>query len=109
MIFAISDHVKQIIEHTKTQTRRSSARYRYGRYYLIQPKRTSKGISEGKILITSKRVEYANRGSISELDAKREGSYTPEQFERLYSEIHPNWKIRYAYTFVFVEAKRLEG
>ena len=108
MIFAIADHVKQIIEHTKTQTRRSSARYQIGKLYAIQPKRTAKAIPEGKILIIGKRGEHSAYDVISESDAKQEGGYTPEQFERLYSKIHPNWKIRYAYTFRFFTTDRLE-
>jgi len=106
MIFSIADHVKQIIEHTKIQTRRSSDRYRTGKLYAIQPKRTASGISEGKILIVGKKVEYSSQSQISELDAKREGGYTPLEFERLYSKIHPHWKIRYAYTFRFIKANR---
>jgi len=90
MIFAFKDHVKQIMEHTKTETRRNSNRYQVGRLYAIQPKRTAKAIPQGKILITNKRVEYSIF-QISENNAKREGGYTPEQFERLYSEIHPKF------------------
>lgn len=115
MIFSIADHVKQVIGGTKTQTRRSSGRYQVGKLYSIQPKRTAKGISEGKIKIVVKAEEWKREkdldlgqlifhwgGKISVEDAKAEGGYTPEEFEGLYEKLHPNWRVRWAYTFKFV-------
>lgn len=101
MIFAVEDHIKQVIEGVKTQTRRSSGRYKLGRKYSIQPGRTQKGILEGKIIIIDKTLEvwpFVIRLD----DAKAEGGYTPEEFEKLYRMMHPNWGERYAYTFRFV-------
>jgi len=102
LIFAVSDHIQQIIERTKTQTRRASDRYRVGHDYAIQPTRTSKGIREGRVLITRKRVEYRDLGGISPLDALAEGGYTPSEFEKLYKKMQPKWIVRYAYTFKFI-------
>ena len=102
MIFAVADHIKQVMEHTKTQTRRRSGRYQVGKRYSVQPGRTKPGVPDGKILIVRKRVEYRNAPCIiTRRDALAEGGYSPPKFEALYSRMHPNWKIRYAYTFRF--------
>ena len=100
MIFSL-DHIKQIIAGTKTQTRRKSPAYRVGRTYAIQPGRKM-GILEGRILITRKSEEKYLDGGISVVDALAEGGYTPGQYETLFSNMYPDWIIRYAYTFDFV-------
>lgn len=102
MIFSIADHVEQIKKGSKTQTRRKSNAYLVGKTYSIQPGRTKPGIPEGRILIINKRVETNPFDCISEDDAKAEGGYSYEQFEFLYTRMYPNWKERYAYTFMFV-------
>ena len=102
MIFS-KDHIKQIIAGTKTQTRRKSPAYRVGRSYAIQPGRKM-GILEGRILITRKREEKYLDGGISVADALAEGEYTPGQFETLFSNMYPDWIVRTAYTFVFLES-----
>jgi len=107
MIFAIGKHVELIIKGLKTQTRRRSNRYQVGKLYSIQPSRTSKGITEGKIRIVDKKCEVWPC-LINHDDAKAEGGYTPDEFEPLYSKIHPDWDCRYAYVFRFVP-KEKEG
>ena len=101
MIFSEADHIEQIIGKTKTETRRSSSRYRIGRFYGIQPKRTSKAIPDGKILIIGK-VKETRDSQISERSAKAEGGYTPEEYERLYERMHPSWQVRTAYYFAYL-------
>lgn len=101
MIFAIGNHIELIIKGLKTQTRRSSNRYEVGKLYSIQPRRTEKGILEGKIKIIDKTCEVWP-WKIKPDDAKNEGGYTPEEFEKLYSKMHPEWDERFAYTFRFI-------
>lgn len=107
MIFAIGKHVEMVIKGEKTQTRRASDRYQVGKLYSIQPSRTSKGISEGKIRIVDKECEVWPC-PINHYDAKAEGEYLPDEFEQLYSKIHPDWDCRYAYVFRFVPTKEEE-
>ena len=102
MIFSISDHVEQIKNGSKTQTRRKSKTYLVGKTYSIQPGRTKSGIPEGRILILKKLVETNPFDCISEEDAMAEGGYDVEQFEFLYTRMYPDWKERYAYTFKFI-------
>lgn len=105
MIFSIGNHIQQIINGVKTQTRRPInswyPRYKIGKYYSVTPGRGKKSIPEGKIKIISVKLEY--RGTqISESDAIAEGKYTPTEFEELYKIIYPNWQRRWAYVFQFV-------
>jgi hypothetical protein len=102
MIFSIEDHIQQIINGTKTQTRRKSSSYLVGKTYSIQPGRTKPGIPEGRILIIDKVVEIGLFDRIPYKDAKAEGGYTPTEFEELYEKMYPGWEERYAYTFEFV-------
>jgi hypothetical protein len=76
-----------------------------GKFYSIQPSRTSKGIPEGRILILYKSKE-ARGNRISHFDAKMEGGYTPDGFEELYEKMYPDWRIRWAYTFKFVPKRK---
>ena len=103
MIFSEGDHIEQIKAGTKTQTRRTSDRYEVGKLYAIQPCRTCKGIPDGKILITAKRLEVKTGPlwwwMILPHDAETEGGYTPQEYEELYEKMHPNWKERWAYLF----------
>lgn len=105
MIFSVGQHIELIIKGEKTQTRRSSNRYEIDKLYSIQPSRTSKGISEGKIKIVDKSCEF-HPCRINHDDAKAEGGYLPNDFEKLYAELHPNWAFRYAYVFRFVPTKK---
>lgn len=101
MIFAMSSHIEQIIKGIKTQTRRASNRYQVGKLYSIQPGRTEKGVSEGKILIIDKLTEIWPL-TIKPDDAKAEGGYTSKEFEELYDEMYPKWSHRTVYIFHFV-------
>jgi len=57
MIFSVSDHVEQIKQGRKTQTRRASNRYQVGKTYAIQLARTEKGIREERIMISKEKEE----------------------------------------------------
>jgi len=106
MIFSLADHIQQIIQGRKTQTRRKSGSYLEGHTYSIQPKRRAPSIPEGRILITEKRLEQQPWCGIIYGDALAEGGYTPEEFETLYSRMYPDWRERYAYTFKQKDAQR---
>jgi len=106
MIFSIEDHIQQIIDGTKTQTRRPSDRYETGRTYAIQPKRGKNGIQDGRIKIICKWPETYLR-PISIIDAASEGGYTPEQYEELYEKMYPDWIRRWGYEFEFVPSHSL--
>ena len=91
MIFGVEGHVEAIKNNLKTETIRGPEafeRYFVGETYAIQPKRTAKGIKEGRILIVAKWLEtkVANY-PISVLDALSEGNYTPEDYEKLYEKL----------------------
>ena len=105
MIFGVNDHPQKIIEGAKTETRRKASaieRYQCGHSYAIQPKRTAKGISRGRIVILDSWLEAKNEGVISVQSAKAEGGYTPEEYERLYEKLNPGWSFRAAFKFAFV-------
>lgn len=106
----MDNHVEQIIKGTKTQTRRASGRYKVGKTYSIQPKRTEKGIDQGKIIIIDKTFEvWSPSFTIHPNDAKAEGNYSVEEFEELYNKLHPHWRVRVVYTFRFVPKKEKVG
>jgi len=106
MIFAKGDHIKQIIEGTKTQTRRvyhpeESREYKIGKTYSIQPGRTKPGIPDGRIKVS--RIWFESFGfSISSKDALAEGGYTPSEYEDLFFKMHPLWRFRQCIEFEFV-------
>ena len=108
MIFSIGNHISQIIEGTKTQTRRPTDRYEVGKTYAIQPGRGKKAIPKGRILILQKWEEGCNDYypvspfPISLFDCEAEGGYTQEEYEALYEKMYPGWKIRSAYRFKFI-------
>ena len=112
MIFSEGDHIEQIKAGTKTQTRRVSDRYEVGKLYTVQPCRTCKGMPEGKILIRAKIIELNHPnpawGWIMEDDAKAEGGYIPEEYEKLYNKMHPGWEKRYAYLFQYYTTEEIE-
>lgn len=106
MIFQ-KKHVEQILEGTKTQTRRlNRGYYRIGQTYSIQPCRTCKGIVGYRIEIREILPEGREvRGiSISPEDAKAEGGYSPEEFEELFLKLNPTrgGEMRYVFKFVLV-------
>jgi hypothetical protein len=106
MIFAVNNHPQAIIDGLKTETRRritSLDRYHEGQTYAIQPKRTAKGIKEGRILIVKKWVELKTKDCpISIESAYAEGCHTPEEYEKLYEKINPKWTVRVAFKFEFI-------
>ncbi len=128
MIFSIEDHIKQIIEGTKTETRRPTDRYKVGNLYAIQPGRGLSGIPQGKIYIAQKFKEwkpdlsdlpskavFAKRWResdagcpIRDYSAKAEGGYSPLEYEELYEEMYPGWTVRYAYWFSFFTMEEIE-
>jgi len=101
MIFSIGDHIQQIIDGSKTETRRKSDKYKVGVLYAIQPKMYTPGIQVGKIEIINKKKEYRRNGDISAYAAKKEGGYTPKKFEKLYVDLDPKWKKRVVYKFKY--------
>jgi hypothetical protein len=109
MIFSIADHIEQIKQHRKTQTRRPSGKYQVGKLYAIQPCRTCKGIPDGKIFIVSKTIEHKRNMKLEEVwlypisdrDAEAEGGYGRTEYEELYEKMYPNWRIRYRYRFTY--------
>lgn len=103
MIFAVKGHVEAIKDHMKTETRRRNDRYRVGCFYKVQRKRTAKGEPDGHILILHKWTEEKQCPHlISVEDAIAEGNYTPEDYERLYEKMNPNWQTRTAYMFQWI-------
>lgn len=110
MIFS-KEHIELLKKGKKTQTRRQSGIYEVGRAYSVQPGRGMKGIPDGVIIITRKRLEKRQKQStyhllgITPSDAKEEGGYTPIEYEQLYSSMYPNWKQRYAYDIEYVEIR----
>lgn len=104
MIFAVPGHIEQIKQRTKTETRRGFSalgRYRIGRTYSIQPKRTAKGIPDGRILVKDIWPENCFV-PITEASAKAEGGYGVEEYEKLYKRLNPQWQHRAAIRFEFI-------
>ena len=103
----------------KTQTRRlNRGIYQVGRNYAVQPKRGVR--AEPGIRIVMDRIweeqiipPYNIRmmshpyAILSEGDAWAEGGYTPEEFEKLFRELNPNWNgiIRYGFEFHVIEVQ----
>jgi len=127
MIFSKADHIQQIIDGSKTVTRRPSNRYKVKGLYKIQPGRGKRGIPDGRIYIGQKHREWKHDLSDLPEDAKftrlwrqyesgypirdysaiLEGGYTPEEYEELYEEMYPDWTERWVYYFCFFSAKEL--
>lgn len=105
MIFSIGDHIEQIKNGTKTQTRRIAKEfgpyYQEAKKYGISPGRRKTCIPDGVIRITSRSLEL-RQDKISTEDALAEGGYTPEEYEALFERMYPNWRSRYAYKFVYL-------
>ena len=108
----------------KTQTRRlNRGIYQIGKDYAVQRKRGVKAEPGMRILMDRiwqedclANDELGKGGfflsiSLSEEDAQAEGGYTPEEFERLFRELNPNWNgiIRYGFEFHVVEQKELDN
>ena len=114
MIFQ-KEHIEQIKNEIKTQTRRvNRGKYKIGKDYAVQPCRTCKGIKDMRIVIDkiylekcwgSKYKDGAFVGDrqilISKENAKAEGNYTPEEFEKKFRELNPKWLGLTRWVFVF--------
>jgi len=109
MIFAVPGHTELIKQHIKVETRRRNDRYKKGETYSIQPKRTAKGIPEGRIKITAKCIEHSWEGPIDRVSAIHEGNYTVLEYERLYERLNPKWTERVAYLFEYVPTQINSG
>jgi len=118
MIFAVKNHVEQVINGEKTQTRRNSDKYNVGQTYAIQSGRGKKADPRGRILIIEKWEEKAYKyfgrlmlveTQISKEDALAEGGYEPEDYEMLYESISPRWKTRWCYEFEFWSTESIES
>lgn len=108
MIFVFPGHIDQIVDGTKTQTRRNSSKYKVGQTYAIQPGRCKPGDPRGRILITRKWRETPIN-PITEHDAQAEGGYNSIQYECLYSELAEGWRERWCYEFEFWETESIES
>lgn len=98
MIFK-PEHIEMIRKGTKTQTRRLYSGYHIGHSYAVQEGRGACGLPDMRIVIKRKWVEEHGENAISREDADAEGGYTPEEYERLYSSMYPEWFKRTAYEF----------
>ena len=97
----------------KTQTRRlNRGIYKLGKDYAVQCKRGMK--AEPDIRIVMDRIwkekldtPYAHL-YISEVNAKAEGGYIPEQYETLFREINPKWDgfSRWVFEFHAIEVRK---
>jgi len=108
MIFAFPGHIDQIVEDTKTQTRRNSDKYNVGQTYAVQPGRGKKGDPRGRILITRKWLEDPGE-IITDADANAEGGYTADEYETLYFTMNPVWLERWCYEFEFWATEDFES
>lgn len=92
MIFQ-EDHIKQILEGKKTQTRRVSlGGYKPGKDYAIQPGRGKFGILGYRIFIEEIQHEWPDHGiPISPEDAEAEGDYHPFDYELHFRKLNPRW------------------
>ena len=134
MIFAAEGHIEMIRnglqnrhiqilqlipEVVKTQTRRvNRGVYKVGKDYAVQKRRGAKAEPDIRIVmdrIWEERcislgiylpVRFYNY--ISDESAWAEGGYTPEEFEKLFREINPNWNgiIRYGFEFHVIEVQK---
>ena len=111
-------HFGMVLDGSKTRTTRLSGRYTVGKDYAIQPKRTKRGIEGYRIVIDKKTLEkrvyvvpsipseeknniWIGKIPISPSNAKKEGGYTVEEFERIFKNLFPKWNglWRWAYEF----------
>ena len=106
----------------KTQTRRlNRGIYKVGKDYAVQRKRGVKAELDIRIVmdriweektkqyITSRQDSvYLAEIYISEEDAKAEGGYKPDRYERVFREINPKWDgfSRWVFKFHVIEVQR---
>jgi hypothetical protein len=107
MIFQ-KEHIEQIRKGIKTQTRRvNRGVYQIGKDYAVQPCRTCKGIKGMRIVIDEIYESRYNTFHISKEDAKAEGNYTPEEFEKKFRELNPKWDGVSRWVFAFHLGERI--
>ena len=116
LYFLPSDNLNRPIEEriVKTQTRRvNRGIYQIGKDYAVQSKRGVKAEANIRIVIDAIWEEWCDYGGghpyrILPKNAKAEGGYTREEFEKLFREINPNWdgKKRWAFRFHGIEVKK---
>lgn len=103
MIFS-PEHIEQIQNVTKTQTRRvNRGVYRVGRDYSVQPRRCQKGIPNLRIVMDDIYFEAIRsiHQIISVENAKAEGGYTPEEYEEEFKRLYPKWDGIWRWVFRF--------
>lgn len=109
MIFS-KDHIEQIIQGQKTQTRRvGKKRWSPGKEYSARTNRFRK--AEHYIRILS--IYRQQLLDISRHDAKQEGGYYPHQFMKLFCEMHKkktvhNYSWVWVIHFVYIGTKKTE-
>ena len=80
-------------------------RYTVGKDYWIQPKRTARGIRDGRVKVLDFKLEYKavpTEYPISPEHALAEGGYTPAEYELLFENMYPNWMCRVGYKIEFM-------
>ena len=100
----------------KTQTRRlNRGIYKVGKDYAVQRKRGVKAepgmrilmdrIWEEKCISLGIYVSARFFNYISDKDARAEGGYTPEEFEKIFFQLNPTWNLekRWAFEFHVIE------
>jgi len=99
MIFS-PEHIEQIKNVTKTQSRRvNRGVYQVGKDYSVQPGRGKKGIQGLRIVMDDISEELVSFSigkwrpfvPLSEEDARAEGGYTPIQYEEEFRRLYPDW------------------
>ena len=103
MIFNVPGHIDMIRSGIKTQTRRvNRGIYQVGKDYAVQSKRGVKAEEDIRIVMDDIWEEnMLNSVSASDglpltpyifhYDAKREGCYTPEEYEDEFRKAYPKW------------------
>ena len=109
MIFNVSGHIDMIRNGKKTQTRRvNRGIYQIGKDYAVQRKRGVKAEPDIRIVIDCISDECCYRGRITPANAKAEGGYTVEEFEKLFRELSPKWnrERRWVFGFHVIEVQK---
>ena len=134
MIFNVPNHIQYIrnglskrfinshgvpARIVKTQTRRlNRGIYKVGKDYAVQRKRGVKAepgmrilmdrIWEEKCISLGIYVPARFFNYISDKDARAEGGYTPEEFEKIFFQLNPTWNLekRWAFAFHVIEVRK---
>ena len=97
----------------KTQTRRlNRGIYQVGKSYAVQRKRGVKAEPDIRIVMGRIWEEDVSKPNIfftpiTKEDARSEGGYTPEQYEKVFRELNPKWDgwSRWAFEFYVIEVR----